>query len=169
MNAINTSGAHRDSLLRLNLGCARNMLPGYINVDVVPGTGITVADLRLDWPWDTCSVGDIQASHVIEHLPDKIHTMNELWRVLAPGARATIAVPTTGGPAAWSDPTHVSYWNERSFGYYESSNAYRETYAALYGINASFAIVSRRLEPTVDGPILHLVLAAVKPVETRPS
>lgn len=150
---------------RLNLGSGNTLLHGYVNVDIVPGEGVIVADLREVWPWDSSSVDEIGASHIIEHLPDKIHTMNEMWRVLKPGARASIDVPTTDGPAAWQDPTHVSYWNLRSFFYFESRNPYREAYAERYGIDASFAIVHHRMQNTVDGPILHILLAAMKPVE----
>lgn len=44
----------------------------------------------------------VRASHIIEHFPDKIFTMNELWRVLKPAGRVHISVPTTEGPGALS-------------------------------------------------------------------
>ena len=150
------------SALRLNLGCAGDLRPGWTNVDIVPGEGVTVADLRETWPWDDSSVREIAASHVIEHLPDKIHTMNELWRVLMPGGIARIDVPTTDGPAAWQDPTHVSYWNLRSFMYYLEGDPYHEAYARRYGIHARFSMLRRAIEETIDGPILHIDLGAVK-------
>jgi hypothetical protein len=99
---------------------------------------------------------------VIEHLPDKILTMNELWRVLKPGAKAGIAVPTTDGPGAWQDPTHVSFWNRRSFLYYEAGSPYQEWSARQYGIKAKFRTVRESLMPTFDGPVLSITLEAVK-------
>jgi SAM-dependent methyltransferase len=149
--------------MKLNLGCCDSILPDFVNVDSVPGPGVEVADLRLPWPWPESSVDAIRAFDIIEHLPDKIHTMNELWRVLRPGATVEIAVPTTEGPGAFQDPTHVSFWNRRSFLYYEAGNPYRERFAVPYGIRARFRVIRERTETSLDGPRLTIVLAAVKP------
>ncbi|HSF31109.1 MAG TPA: methyltransferase domain-containing protein [Candidatus Tectomicrobia bacterium] len=149
--------------LMLNLGCGGILLPGFVNVDLMAGPGVQSADLRQPWPWPDNSVTYVYASHVIEHLPDKIFTMNELCRVLRPGGLALILIPTTEGSGAWQDPTHVSFWNRRSFLYYEAGHPYRETYAASYGISAQFRRVWEMTTPTADGPELAIVLEAVKP------
>lgn len=148
--------------LLLNLGCGDAVLPGFVNVDVMAGPGVQVADLRQPWPWADSSVDYAYASHVIEHLPDKILTMNELWRVLKRDAFALIHVPTTEGPGAWQDPTHVSFWNQRSFLYFEAGSPYREGFADRYGIRARLRIVWRQVIPTIDGPQLSILLQAVK-------
>jgi SAM-dependent methyltransferase len=148
--------------VKLNLGCGEMPLAGFVNVDVVPRPGIEVADLREPWPWSDSSVDYVRAAHIIEHLPDKIFTMNELWRVLKPGGRADIEIPTTEGPGAWQDPTHVSFWNRRSFLYYEEGSPYREAYARSYGIQAKFRTVREWTNYTQDGPILSIILEAVK-------
>jgi glycosyltransferase involved in cell wall biosynthesis len=150
--------------MKLNLGCCDAPLAGFINIDVTPGPGVDeVADLRRPWPWSDSSIDYIRAWDIIEHLPDKIFTMNELWRVLKQGAKAEIVVPTTDGPGAWQDPTHVSFWNRRSFMYYEAGNPYRERFARNYGIRAKFRIVQERTDHTQDGPRLTIMLEAVKP------
>jgi SAM-dependent methyltransferase len=149
--------------LRLNLGCCDTLLPGFVNVDLVAAPGVEAADLREPWPWADSSVALVRAYDIIEHLPDKIHTLNELWRVLAPGGTAEIAVPTTDGSGAFQDPTHVSFWNRRSFLYYEAGNPYRERFARFYGIQAKFRTVAERMDRTVDGPRLTITLRAVKP------
>ncbi len=149
--------------MKLNLGCADNLRQGFVNIDIAPGDGITVVDLRDDWPWPDGSAEHVVAHDIVEHLPDKIHTMNELWRVLAPDGTATIIVPTTDGPGAFQDPTHVSFWNRRSFLYYEAGNPYRERFAASYGICAAFRVVGDVMLASVDGPKLNIVLEAVKP------
>jgi len=74
-----------------------------------------------------------------------------------------VAVPTTEGPGAWQDPTHVSFWNRRSFMYYEADNLYRERFARQYGIQAKFQIVQEHTDHTHDGPRLTIILEAVKP------
>jgi Glycosyl transferase family 2 len=149
--------------MKLNLGCCDAPLPGYINVDIIPGPGVTVADLRQPWPWEENSIEHVRAWDVIEHLPDKIFTMNELWRVLMPGGTADIAVPTTDGSGAFQDPTHVSFWNRRSFIYYQAGNPYRERFARYYGIRASFRTLREQMDHSVDGPRLTIILQAVKP------
>jgi SAM-dependent methyltransferase len=155
------SGA-RYANVKLNLGSANVALKGFVNADLVPAEGIVVADLTKPWPWQDSSIDYVRASHVIEHLPDKIFTMNELWRVLKSGARADIVVPTTDGPGAWQDPTHVSFWNRRSFLYYEAGSPYRDGLAHQYQIKAKFRIVRENLMTTFDGPILSITLEAVK-------
>jgi glycosyltransferase involved in cell wall biosynthesis len=150
--------------MKLNLGCCDAVIPGFVNVDIVPGPGVDqVADLSMPWPWADNSVELVRAWDIIEHLPDKIETMNEIYRVLAPGGRAEIAVPTTDGTGAFQDPTHVSFWNRRSFLYYEAGNPYRERFANSYGIKARFRTVSERIDGSVDGPRLTILLEAVKP------
>ncbi|GEM_PF-2719063 len=155
--------ALRGGPMKLNLGSCDAPLDGYLNVDIVPGPSTEVVDLREPWPWLDDSVEHVRAWDIVEHLPDKIHTMNELWRVLAPGGTVEIAVPTTDGPGAWQDPTHVSFWNRRSFLYYEAGNPYRERFASYYGIRAKFRTLRERIDRTVDGPRLTILLQAVKP------
>ena len=154
-------GANR---MKLNLGCCDTALQGFVNVDIIAGRGVDLtADLRQRWPWPNDSVEYIRAFDIIEHLPDKIFTMNELWRVLIPGGAVDIAVPTTDGTGAFQDPTHVSFWNRRSFLYYEAGNPYRERFARHYGIQAKFRIDQEKTEQTPDGPRLRLALKAIKP------
>lgn len=149
--------------MRLNLGCCDATLPGYVNVDVVEGPGVDlVADLSKPWPWLDGTIERVRAHDVIEHLPDKIHTMNELWRVLEPGGIAEVAVPTTDGTGAFQDPTHVSFWNRRSFLYYEAGNIYRDRFARSYGVRAAFRVVWEHTTQTTDGPRLEIHLQAVK-------
>lgn len=148
--------------MQLNLGCCDALLPDYVNVDIVEGPGIQQADLRQRWPWPDGSAHHVRAWDIIEHLPDKIFTMNELWRVLRDGGTAEIAVPTTDGTGAFQDPTHVSFWNRRSFLYYEAGNPYRERFAQSYGIAARFHVVREQVDLSLDGPRLTIVLQAVK-------
>lgn len=149
--------------MKLNLGCCDALLPDYVNVDIVEAPGIEVVDLRERWPWQDNTIDCVRAWDIIEHLPDKIFTMNELWRVLRAGGTAEIAVPTTEGAGAFQDPTHVSFWNRRSFLYYEVGNPYRDRFASSYGIFAKFSVIGEHVENSVDGPRLTIVLQAVKP------
>jgi len=109
--------ARDEGLAIYDIGGSLNPAPGFTVVDRREPADI-VCNLEGQWPLGDNSAGIIRASHIIEHLPDQIHTMNELYRVLAPGGWAFIEVPSTDGRGAWQDPTHVSFWNENSFWYY---------------------------------------------------
>ena len=149
--------------MKLNLGCCDALIPGFVNVDLVASPGVHPADLRQPWPWPESSAELVRAWDIIEHLPDKILTMNEMYRVLQPGGLADISVPTTEGSGAFQDPTHVSFWNRRSFIYFEADHPYRERFARFYGITAKFRPLREQIDQSVDGPRLTILLQAVKP------
>lgn len=90
-----------------------NTRPGFVPVDLSLGH-----DLNHRWPFGDSTVGVIRAHDAIEHLRDKVLTMNEAHRVLAPGGFFISMTPSTDGRGAFQDPTHVSFWNENSFWYY---------------------------------------------------
>jgi SAM-dependent methyltransferase len=148
--------------MKLNLGSSDALLPPpWINVDICPPTDL-IADLTKPWPWASDSVADIRAYDIIEHLPDKIHTMNEAWRVLRPGGVFDVVVPTTDGPGAWQDPQHCSFWNRNSFFYYTAGDAHRERFGKAYGVQARFRVIRERLDVPGGVPKLTIVLEAVK-------
>jgi SAM-dependent methyltransferase len=155
--------------LWVNLGSGDDLKKDYLNVDIFPfddeenNPNFFCMDLREPWTWALNNMADyILAKDIIEHLPDKIHTMNEAHRVLKSGGIMEIHVPTTDGRGAFQDPTHVSFWNRHSFWYFEKGNPYRERFAASYGITAVFKVVSEHVQETQDGPKLIIILEAVK-------
>jgi SAM-dependent methyltransferase len=121
------------SSLRLNLGCGRDVLPGWINLDHRAGPGIdVVADLddcaRTRLPFDDDSVAEVRMSHVIEHLRDTLPLMAELHRVVRAEARLTIHVPHGASDDAWEDPTHVRAYFPSSFSYFSQPYYWRADY-----------------------------------------
>lgn len=129
--------------MKLNLGSSDRFLEGFISVDIDPIADV-VADLSQPWPWADSSVDEVKAFDIFEHLPDKRHTMNELWRVLKPGGKAEIDVPSAArGAGAFQDPTHCSYWTANDFEYYEKGNFARERFreSEYYGVKADFRII----------------------------
>ena len=156
--------------LWLNLGCGDDILDGFINIDkefsaedhMKHRGKLWVCNLEAAWPPLDGTVDYVLAKDIIEHLPDKIHTMNEAHRILKNGGIFEIHVPTTDGTGAFQDPTHVSFWNRRSFLYYEHGNIYRDRFAKSYGVKAAFKVVSESVMETMDGPRLTIILEAVK-------
>ena len=134
--------------MKLNLGSSDRHVAGYISVDkhrpVMPdGIEFQSADLDLIWPWDDSSVDEVIAYDIFEHLSDRIWTMNELYRVLKPGATAIIEVPNASkGAGFFQDPTHVSPWCMNSFQYFQVGSFAHQRLAQSYGITARFSIRS---------------------------
>ena len=72
------------SILKLNLGCGKDLRRGYVNVDFTAGD--VQWDLRkVPWPWLDNSADEILMWHVLEHLPDTTDAMTEVRRILKPG------------------------------------------------------------------------------------
>jgi SAM-dependent methyltransferase len=127
-------------MIKLNLGCGFEKKDGFTNVDLVDAD--IIADLNQDWNFvEANSVDYALASNIFEHLPDKIHTMNELYKILKPGGIAEIYVPSTDGRGAFQDPQHCSYWNINSFEYFSSSKNYAwHLLNSRYGFKGDFKI-----------------------------
>lgn len=103
--------------LAVELGCGEMSRSGWIGLDLRHGP--IVADLTQKWPFADNSIGAFRAVDLLEHLPDKQHTMAELHRCLAPGGWLLSLTPSAEeGVAAFSDPTHKSFWAVRTFRYY---------------------------------------------------
>lgn len=83
-------------MIKLNLGCGRKYLPGFINIDIEEFDHVdyvTSID-KLDI-FRGGSVSLIYASHVLEHTPrpQTEPILNEWYRVLMPGGILRVAVP----------------------------------------------------------------------------
>ena len=96
--------------LKLDFGCGPHKREGFTGVDAHPFVGVDVVhDLRqAPWPWETSSVSEAHASHFIEHLNavERVRFVNELYRVLQPGASCSIIIPHWASSRAYGDPTH---------------------------------------------------------------
>jgi predicted O-linked N-acetylglucosamine transferase (SPINDLY family)/glycosyltransferase involved in cell wall biosynthesis len=152
--------------LRVDLGCGINKDPVFFGVDVCPGPGVDiVADLNQPFPFKDNSVDEIRAYDAIEHLHDRLHTMNEIWRICKHGALIDIRVPSTDGRGAFQDPTHVSFWNINSFLYYcNDFPAYLEL-CQRYGFKGEFNILQLDQEES-SGQVIH-VIAKLQVVKAR--
>lgn len=129
--------------IKIDLGCGRRKRPGFIGIDrfaiVEPDIVCDVEKERL--PFTDSSVSEIYSSHVFEHIQDIQAVMSECHRVLVPGARMTIQVPYWTSEGAFRDPTHVRFFTEKSFDYWQP-----DCECAYYASSAPFEIVSVNLE-----------------------
>lgn len=148
--------------LRLNLGCSDAHRKGWLNVDLCEPADV-VADLSLCWPWADSSVDEIAAWDILEHLADKLWVMNEVHRVLKPGGRLDLFVPTTDGRGAFQDPTHRSFWTPNDLFYFCDTYAEWQRFHAAYGISARFREVEADHKEYPNKVWkLHAILEAVK-------
>lgn len=154
--------------MKLNLGCSDRVIEGYIGVDIAPPAD-QIVDLAGPWPWPDSSVDEVLAFDVCEHIGDcrhcdelwscqycdpgaldpnqrhplgRPHFMNELHRVLKPGARATIETPNASrGVGYWQDCTHVSPYCLSTFKYFEHGTFAHGRLGKAYGITAAFRVI----------------------------
>lgn len=117
------------SLLKLDFGCGPHKREGFQGVDsiVFPEVDFVVDLTQVPWPWADGSVGEAHSSHFIEHLTayQRVAFVNELYRVLAPGASCQVIVPHWASCRAYGDPTHQ--WPPVSeFWFYYLSKVWRE-------------------------------------------
>lgn len=109
--------------LKLDLGSGPNPREGFTGVDSIKfNDATTVVDLKGPWPWEAESVEEVHCSHTLEHFErrERVHFMNELYRVLIPGGKATIIVPHWNSNRAYGDMTHCWPPVSEMFFYYLS-------------------------------------------------
>lgn len=108
------------SPFKLDIACGQNKTAGYYGVDIAKADGVDmVYDLeKFPWPFPDNSVDEAVCSHYIEHTKDIIKFMNEVHRILKPGAKILIVAPYYNSMRAWQDPTHTRVISETSFLYY---------------------------------------------------
>jgi methyltransferase family protein len=94
---------------KLDLGCGTRKKDGFIGVDRRKFDNVdVVADLKDKWPWKDDTVEEVHMSHVLEHFTglERVHIMNELYRILQKGAKALIITPHWCSNRAYGDFTH---------------------------------------------------------------
>jgi SAM-dependent methyltransferase len=129
----------------LDVGCGNKKVPNAIGLDtcLLPGVDV-VHDLNcFPYPFADDSIDEIHINHVLEHVPDVMATMEELWRICRGGAKLHIRVPHFTGILAWKDPTHRRSFTSESFGYF-GENGYS------FYTHARYQVVSVRLQYTTQ-------------------
>ena len=156
--------------LRIDIGCGKSKKEGFVGMDrrAFPGVDIVHDILDMPWPWGNDSVDEVHCSHVLEHLdhnqykPHRVKFVNELYRIMKVGAKATIITPHWCSCRAYGDFTHADKPVSEFFFYYlnaewRKANApdndiewnpdgYRCHFDATWGYSLHPAIATRNQE-----------------------
>lgn len=114
-----------DQGLKVNLGCGKRHLPGWVNVDrseaVSPDELCDVATDGLGFVDDE-SVECINARSFLAHVRRDClpFVMSECWRALCVGGVMFCMVPYAGSTAYYSDPTHMTGFTLSTFRHFTS-------------------------------------------------
>ena len=144
--------------LKLDLGCGKTPREGFTGVDIRDFGQPITADLRQTWPWPDSSVSEAHCSHFLEHLtgPERVHFVNELWRVLIPGGKCQLITPHWNSARAYGDVTHQ--WPPvAEFWFYYLSKSWRAVnaphndgylcdFVATWGYSVHPSLLSRNTE-----------------------
>lgn len=156
--------------VRLNLGCGKTTMEGFVGMDRRKFPGVDIVHDINDYPWPFAdeSVEEIHCSHVLEHFdhnrhnPERVRIMNEMYRILVPGGKATIITPHWASNRAYGDFTHADKPVCEMFYYYVSKewrvlnapdndiewnkDGYFCDFDATWGYSLNQAIQTRSLE-----------------------
>lgn len=128
---------------KLQLGCGRMPLEGFVNVDWVKLPGVDlVVDLEYKLPFQDNEFDLVYARHTLEHIQNLSGLIKELYRITNPNGKIRLELPHCSSVSAFADPTHKHFFTLHSFDYYKSE------YDFDFYSDVRFEIVSRRVEFT---------------------
>jgi len=118
----------------LDLGCGENKVKGAIGLDNVALNSVDIVHDLLDFPYpfENETFDFIYLRHVIEHfdINDINKILNECHRILINGCKIEIRVPHTFSVAAFTDPTHKTFFTFYS-GYFWDKNHTKQYYKEI--------------------------------------
>jgi len=82
-------------MLKINLGCGKNIYQGWINIDDIDSPGIFKHDLRKPLPFENNSISFFFSEHFFEHLDevDGFNLLKHLYDKLCVGGVLRISMP----------------------------------------------------------------------------
>jgi SAM-dependent methyltransferase len=106
--------------MKINLGCGRKKLEGFLNLDRVPEVDPDVIhDLdSTPYPFEEGVFDLICAHDVVEHVHDLPAFMREVWRIGKHGACLEVTTPHFSCHNSYTDPTHQRHLGYFSFDYF---------------------------------------------------
>ena len=117
----------------LDVGCGANKFEGAIGLDNNPRTAADVIhDLGVvPYPFADNEFDLIVSRHVIEHVPDVMDFVGELYRITKPGGRIRLVTPHYTNPDWATDPTHRNHFNSYTFNTFMPERAVFDFYTEI--------------------------------------
>lgn len=117
----------------LDVGCGANKTEGAIGLDNNPRTAADVIhDLGVfPYPFSDNEFDLIVANHVVEHVPDVMAFITELYRITKPGGRIRLLTPHYTNPDWPNDPTHRNHINSYTFNTFQHDRAVFDFYTEV--------------------------------------
>src|SRR3989338_2580426 len=102
---------------RLHLGCGRDYLQGFINVDFCSGCKADLyCDLsKIPLPFKDNEVDYVYAKHFLSYIPDVYKWLNDLHRICKDGATVRFVMPHFSSTNVWTDMGHHRGFSTSSF------------------------------------------------------
>ncbi len=109
---------------KLHLGCGYVHKDSWVNLDYIktPAVDVIWNLEKGPYPFPDDHFTEVEAHHVLEHLPDTLLVMGELCRICKDGARLRFGVPYFASPAYDLDPTHRRKFNIQTFGFFSDGH-----------------------------------------------
>jgi len=108
--------------ISLNIGAGKTFIPGFINIDISNKADISLNLSEEKLPFADSSVDVIFTYHTLEHVPNYLFALSEMYRVLKNGGILLIGVPyVTLTEFHLVNPYHLHNFNEHSFSFFDSS------------------------------------------------
>lgn len=104
----------------LDVGCGDAKVKGSIGIDSIklPGVDIVHNLNNYPWPFKKETFDEIYMLNIIEHLPDTIKVMEEVYRILKKGGKVHIVTVYWNHRHSVTDPQHVSFFNELTWDFF---------------------------------------------------
>ncbi len=107
---------------KLNIGAGKNYIPEFINIDLDEKADIKINISTDKLPFETSSIDLIFTYHTLEHIPNYLFALSEIYRVLKHGGILLIGVPYVSlTKYNLVNPYHLHNFNEHSFDFFDNS------------------------------------------------
>ena len=105
--------------LRLDLGCSYHKKDGYIGIDILKADGVNVVTDAQSMPFKTSIFDEVYSSYALEHIPDNLAVITELYRICKPDTLIRLILPHSTCPAFYDDLTHCHKYSSRTWEHYD--------------------------------------------------
>ena len=106
--------------IQLNLGAAKTFIPGFVNIDIHERAEISLDLGTQRLPFEDGSVSTVVSHHTLEHVPDYLFALSEIYRVLEHDGVLLLSLPyATLTEHHMVNPYHHHNFNEHSFDFFD--------------------------------------------------